>query len=157
MKLCQALSPSPLRFHSLLFSVHLLLLCFSLSLSLSLSHAIGILWNAQQRNPIGKPHSRNPLESTTQGFHWKASQQESFGKHHKGILLESLKIGILWKAQQKDSIGKPHSRNLFVSPRKGIPISRLSNRIPSWSFPKDSLCDAFQKERFVAFSRGFLL
>ena len=39
-----------------------------------------ILWKILQRDPIGKPHNRNPLETATKGFYWKASQQESFGK-----------------------------------------------------------------------------
>ena len=73
-----------------------------------------------QRDSIGKPHSRNLLESATKGFYWKASQQESFGKRHKGILLESLTAGILWKAPQRDCIGKPHNRNPLESATKGF-------------------------------------
>merc|ERR1712183_541202 len=73
----------------------------------------------QQMDSMGKPRNRNLLESITEGSYWKASQQDSFGKHHTGILLESITTGILWKAPHRDSIGKPHNRNPLESISEG--------------------------------------
>eukprot|EP00959_Pyramimonas_sp_CCMP1952_P191509 4004405-Pyramimonas_sp.AAC.1 len=65
---------------------------------------------------IERPHNRNPLESTTQGFECIGKRHKGivlerlttgilFGTQHAWIILESLATGILRKAPQRDSLG----------------------------------------------------